>query len=189
MEHTSNTPEQWLDIPGYEGIYQASNRGRVRGVDRVLPDGRKWRGRVLKTSPDGGGYLQVGLSLSGTVSRKHVHSLIALTFMGARPVGMEVRHLNGTNTDNRAVNLSYGSRSENMRDAVRHGTHGEVRKTHCIRGHEFVESNLTANVKRRGNRGCKACSRAHGYVRYHTQLKPHFQRISDSYYGQIVGKK
>ena len=49
--------EIWKDIPGFEGLYQASNWGRVRSLDRVVTrkDGRKqlYKGKLLKIQPNG----------------------------------------------------------------------------------------------------------------------------------------
>src|SRR5262249_12949164 len=69
----------------------------------------------------------------------------------------EVRHLNGIRTDNRPENLAWGTKSENMQDAVRHGTHLETRKTHCPEGHEYTPENTIMGGRNRKSRGCKKC--------------------------------
>lgn len=51
-----------------------------------------------------------------------VHSLVAAAFIGPCPQGQEVRHKDGTRTNNTADNLEYGTRTDNLRDAIRHGT-------------------------------------------------------------------
>jgi len=50
-----------------------------------------------------------------------VHQLVARTFLGPRPDGADVRHLNGDPRDNRVDNLCYGSRTENILDHYRQG--------------------------------------------------------------------
>ncbi len=87
---------------------------------------------------------------------RFVHTLVATAFHGPRPERTECRHLNGDMLDNRAENLVWGSHSENMLDAVRHGTHGRARKTHCPSGHEYAGENLITT--RDGRRDCRWCT-------------------------------
>lgn len=103
--------EEWRDIPGYEGLYQVSNLGRVRSVDHVVT--RTVKGRILRPRLRKNGYLVVTLSGGGP---KDVHRLVALAFHGRGRPGEQVRHLNGNRTDPRAENLAWGSQSENERD-------------------------------------------------------------------------
>jgi hypothetical protein len=116
--------ELWRDIPGYEGRYQASNLGRIRSLDRRVPCAhgatRLMRGRVLK--PAGSKYdphlsVVLGHGRAGSL----VHKLVALAFLGPRPDGQEVRHLDGDPLNNRADNLAYGTRTENLLDIYRAG--------------------------------------------------------------------
>jgi hypothetical protein len=51
-----------------------------------------------------------------------VHKLVLLAFVGPNPPKYECLHANGDPADNRLVNLRWGTRSENIQDAVRHGT-------------------------------------------------------------------
>lgn len=117
--------EQWKDIPGYEGRYQVSDFGQVRSVDRrvrLVAHGvettRLARGRILKPGPSASGHLSVVLGKGNTRS---VHSLVALAFIGPRPVGADVAHRDGDPTNNAVGNLRYATRSENNRDKVLHG--------------------------------------------------------------------
>lgn len=55
-----------------------------------------------------------------------VHVLVLLAYCGPRPHKNVTRHLNGKNHDNRLENLAYGTYSDNMKDAMLHGT--SVRK-------------------------------------------------------------
>lgn len=123
--------EIWRDIPGFEGQYQASTLGRIRSLDRHVPrqaPGRKLHyvlryGYILRQTDNGHGYLQVGL---GAKCKSYkVHNLIALTFLGRRPLGADVRHLDGNRYNNRLENLMYGTRAENNRDiyAIGHKQH------------------------------------------------------------------
>ena len=68
-------------------------------------------------------YPFVVLFKDGERHEKRVHRLVLETFAGPCPVGMECRHLNGDKQDNRLCNLKWGTRKENIHDAIRHGTH------------------------------------------------------------------
>jgi hypothetical protein len=121
--------EEWRDVPGYEGLYQVSDKGRVRSLDRVVPDSRwglnRKPGKVLQPNPHSVmGYLRVVLYRQGVRRNFDVHQLVALAFIGLRPEGMEVCHNSGDVNDNRVENVRYDTRSGNMRDRARHGTYG-----------------------------------------------------------------
>jgi len=111
--------EVWKDIPGYEGRYQVSDQGRVRSLDhrvRLVSQGvettRLVPGKILRPGPSSSGHLSVSL---GKGNSKGVHTLVLLAFVGPPPEGHESLHLNHTPSDNRKVNLRYGTRSENVR--------------------------------------------------------------------------
>ena len=74
--------EIWKDIEGdYKGLYQASNLGRVRSLDRYDSMGRLRKGKIIKPWNNGYGYLVVDLKKNG--KRKHffVHRLVAFCFI------------------------------------------------------------------------------------------------------------
>lgn len=98
---------EWKTVPGHLGL-EVSSEGAVR-LD----------GKNLYIQRMSHGYLRVNVR----GKRITVHSLVALAFYGERPKGYDVRHLNGDRSDNRASNLAYGTRKENIGDAVRLGTH------------------------------------------------------------------
>lgn len=123
MSEVTPAPEEWRAVVGFEGSYEVSDLGGVRSLDRVieLSDGRRkrLRGRALKPVSDPRGYLQVTL---GRRNRRYVHTLVAEAFHGRRPDGMVVLHGPGGSTDNRKVNLSWGTQAQNIADMVRDGT-------------------------------------------------------------------
>lgn len=147
----------WRDIPGYEGHYQVSDAGEVRSLDRYVAYGRGQqmfrRGVVLKQSVNRQGYLRVALRSQ----TRRVHALVLEAFVGPRPEGADTLHANDIRTDNRLENLSWGTRRQNMLDAVKRGRHGQTRKTHCKWGHEFTAENTIEVSGRRGTRKCRAC--------------------------------
>lgn len=83
-----------------------------------------WRGygrRRLATELDRDGYPRAHVKHNGRMRRLMVHRLVAEAFIGPKPVGQEVRHLNGDKLDASARNLAYGTRQENADDRDRHG--------------------------------------------------------------------
>jgi hypothetical protein len=111
--------EEWRAVPGFEGEYEVSSFGRVRSLDRIVSQASRKglvyqkaiRGRMLrpgKTGPFG----HVSVSLR-RLNSKLVHALVAAAFIGPRPAGFDVAHLDGDGANNLADNLRYVSRSEN----------------------------------------------------------------------------
>lgn len=89
---------------------------------------------------------------------------MAEAFLGPRPDGLVVRHLDDDRTNNRASNLAYGTASDNQRDSVRNGTQADIQKTHCPAGHAYDQANTY--VDPRGSRRCRACNRAQAKASY-----------------------
>lgn len=117
--------ENWRYIPGYDGKYQVSDKGRVRSVRRTITQTRQGstfdrniQGRVLRpASSVKNPRLYVVLGRGG--SGKQVHQLVMQAFVGKPKQGEEVRHLDGNPRNNKLNNLTYGSRSENILDVFR----------------------------------------------------------------------
>jgi hypothetical protein len=156
------TDEEWRAIPGYEGLYEVSDQGRVRSLDRDWgPDSRgrrrPRRGKMLRPSTASGYPVVV---LAGRSTRS-VHSLVAEAFLGPRPSGLVVRHLNGDYLDPRAENLAYSTRKENAADMYLHGTSLAFRTRCRKRGHEFTPENTVYLTSTDGQtqRLCRACRR------------------------------
>lgn len=122
--------EVWKDVPGWEGLYKASDQGRLASYPRVRRQKmngrmhtRKYAGRILSTRPMVGGYKRSSFYDLGRVEGVIVHRIICLTFHGPAPTdGMHVRHLDGNPANNRADNLAWGTVAENAADRKVHGT-------------------------------------------------------------------
>lgn len=145
--------EHWLPVPGYEGLYEVSNRGRVWSAPRATT-----RGGLLSLVNDGRGYKHVTLTRNGKQRHYPVHQLVLLAFAGSCPEGQEVRHLDDNPAHNFwPENLIYGTHAENMEDMVRLGNHYEASMTCCPEDHEYTPENTRIGSK--GERICRACSR------------------------------
>ena len=116
--------EEWRAIPGYPD-YEASSEGHIRswkssgkaGIRRNTP-------RILKGSVNNGGYIMYAL-LHEDGSRAPIggHRLVALAFHGPCPEGMWTLHVNGDASDNRPLNVRYGTAADNSADACLHKAH------------------------------------------------------------------
>lgn len=118
--------EEWKDIPGYEGMYQASNLGNIKSVQRFVKqhNGGKQvkKEHLLKPSKSKThSYYSVVLSKNGKHKSFLVHRLVWITFNGPIPQGLEVNHLNENTLDNNLTNLNLLSHKDNMN----WGTHNE----------------------------------------------------------------
>lgn len=117
--------EVWKPVNGYEGAYEISNLGRVRSLDRIIPRPgqapERHKGRVLTPIRKTTGYLRVTLREGNRASQATIHSLVAQAFIGPRPSGADILHLDDDRTNNRLDNLRYGTRSENNIQIMEHG--------------------------------------------------------------------
>lgn len=117
--------ERWRAIPGYEGIYEVSDLGRVKSLSRPTPmrNGiRVIRERILKFQLGSKvGYPTVVIYKRGVAQTVTIHRLVMLAFVGPAPDGMEVCHGNGDPLDNRLENLRYDTRRANRADGLRLG--------------------------------------------------------------------
>ena len=121
-----NVEEEWKDIPGLEGFYQASNMGLIRSMDREVSQlshknyyTRKMKGQVIKSKLQNSGYEVVWLSKCGVVKAFTVHRLILTAFNPQCNIELDVNHIDGNKRNNKLKNLEWCSRSENIRHSHR----------------------------------------------------------------------
>lgn len=109
--------EKWLPVVGWEGLYEVSDKGRVR---RVAPGPGTRYGRVLNRTILTSGYPSVMLQKRPRKPKRvTVHSIVAAAFIGPRGPKMEVNHKDGDRTNAAADNLEYMSRNDNLLHAYR----------------------------------------------------------------------
>ena len=111
--------EVWKNIVGYEGVYQVSNIGNIKSLKRYV----KSRGGSLRQLPEkivkpllsGSGYLNVIASKNQKRQTLIVHHIVAEYFIGPRPNGLVIDHIDGNKHNNHADNLRYVSTKINLR--------------------------------------------------------------------------
>ncbi|MBM4587599.1 hypothetical protein GS507_05245 [Rhodococcus hoagii] len=182
MPKTNPTPESWRPVPGYEGSYEVSNHGQVRGLDRYGSDGRRVAGRVLTPGRHHRDrHLQVNLCKDGVARTTLLHRLVLEAFVGPCPDGSVACHWDDDPDNNHVDNLRWGTLEDNARDAVRNKKTPASTMTHCTRGHAFAGDNLA----RGGRRRCLACVRARTYLTSHALPLDAVGAVADLFYDEI----
>ena len=131
----------YLPIKGYEGLYEVSDSGTVRSLDRLVigKDGVAYpfKGKVLRAAPNKDvGYLQVNLWKDGEGTSYYVHRLVALAHI-PNPLGLpEVNHKDGNRQNPAKSNLEWSTSRENSIHAVNAGLRVYE---HRLSKEEFIE--------------------------------------------------
>lgn len=118
--------EIWKPVVGYEELYEVSNRGQIRSLDRPVYRGDKihcyMKGRVLKQSKTTTGYQKVELVKPGQKSKSFkVHRLVAFAFIPTIEGKNLVNHIDSNPINNNVENLEWCTHSENLVHAYRSG--------------------------------------------------------------------
>lgn len=159
--------EIWKDIPGYEGVYQASNIGRIRSVEGKATSNarfkqRRWKSRIIR--PKGcadyrkSGY-RVALWKNGKPRDWLVARLVALTWIPGYEPGFTVNHIDGDRLNNQIDNLEWLSLSENIKHGFNTGLYSSIQKPVIItlpNGEEIGFASRAAASRYLG--------KTHGYV-------------------------
>ena len=126
LEQKENKKEEetWKDIKGYEGLYQVSNMGRVKSLERTVTskNGSKQyrKERILKPRPNGKGYLRVNLFKSSSETKDfYIHRLVCEAFHENPENKPCVNHIDENKTNNTASNLEWCTYKENSNHGTR----------------------------------------------------------------------
>ena len=120
--------ENWKDINGYEGLYQVSDLGRVASYNRIMRDGRFYRGSIKKLSVDYKGYLTtVLMNYDYKKNSFRVSRLVGIAFIPNPENKPEINHKYGDKLDNRVTSLEWVTGSENIRHAIDTGLNSVVK--------------------------------------------------------------
>ena len=110
--------EIWKDIVGYEDLYQISNMGRVKSLERIARNNHKIKEKILTPNLNKGGYLRVHLRKDNYSYTPLIHRLVAQAFLPNPNNKPQIDHINTNKTDNRVCNLRWTTASENMKNPI-----------------------------------------------------------------------
>ena len=141
--------EIWKDIPGYERLYQASNKGRIKSIERKI-SGRVFKGHILVQSMGARRYLQVSLCRDSKRHSFFIHKLIAKTFLNPQQIDYEVDHKDRNVENNYLNNLRLSNKSNNAAN----------------RGKRKGTSSIYKGVSKNRNRNKWQSAIKHNYISY-----------------------
>lgn len=168
-----NLKEVWKDIKGYEGIYQVSNLGKVRSLDRIVTysNGAKHKhlGSIINGYISHKGYRRVELSKNGKTIKFSVHRLVAKTFLPNPKNLPQVNHKDEDKTNNRVDNLewctckynnNYGNRTKSSVQTYKHNSSIGKHVLRCdMNGNTIQEYRSTYEVE-------KLFGSSHSYIKH-----------------------
>lgn len=102
--------EIWKDVKDYEGLYQVSNLGKVKSLDRYLKNNNGYalkRGKMLNVIKRKDGYLQVTLSKNSIIKPFKIHRLVAEVFIDNPNKYICVNHKDENKENNILDNLEW----------------------------------------------------------------------------------
>lgn len=112
--------EEWKDVKGFEGIYQISNQGRLRSMERFVKcrgeNFRRLPSQIMKPMYSSQGYLNHRVTVNGKSTTLFIHRLVAEHFLNCDFDEKFVDHIDRNKTNNHASNLRFVSPKENMRN-------------------------------------------------------------------------
>ena len=111
----------WKPIVGYEGVYEVSDCGEVKSLDRVDCRGNYLKSRKMRLSNSTKGYKGVGLHMQGVRASYQVHRLVASAFLPNVQNKPQVNHIDGDKANNNLANLEWCTNGENQIHAFANG--------------------------------------------------------------------
>jgi hypothetical protein len=117
--------EVWKTLPEYDS-YQVSNLGRIASAGRVVNSVQGSRRTsygcsIIKSTDNGRGYKLVTIQVNMRRKNFYVHRLVAAAFLPNPENKKEVNHIDGDKANNRASNLEWATRLENIQHAKING--------------------------------------------------------------------
>ena len=137
--------EIWKDVLDFEGLYQISNLGNVKSLEKTYYAGnygsKRLQKEIILKPYNTRRYLCVNLTNKGVGKNYKIHRLVALHFLPFVEGKTEVNHIDGNVLNNKLDNLEWCNRSENQKHAYNTGLQ-KIRK-----GSELVYSRPVINTE------------------------------------------
>lgn len=158
--------EEWRDIPGYEGIYEASNLGQIRSKAGKTTHSkrhglRRWKQRILKPkicrNKKGRLDARVELYKDGEHKTLLVARLVAMAWVDGYKPELTVNHRDGHTLNNKADNLEWLSRGDNIRQGFEDGLYSACCQVRLKSGNTITHHDSMADASR-------SLGRCDGYI-------------------------
>ena len=161
--------EKWKDVAGYEGLYQVSNLGRIKSVERYRDNHGKPQiihEKIKNTRTKNSGYLITDLYKNNKRKSVMIHRVVASAFLPVEEIKETVNHKDGNKFNNNVENLEWSSFSEqnkhfykkglkskeNIKKAVKAMNEKSARKILCVETNEIFDSLSDASLYSKGDR-------------------------------------
>lgn len=134
--------ELWKEIEGFEGLYEVSNMGRVKALDRyVMNNGglQHKAERILKQNIQKNKHCMVVLCKNGKTYPKLVHRLVAIAFIPNPQNKPVVDHIDTDPTNNKVENLRWATVKENANNPLSRVNNSKSKKGHPYYGRPLTE--------------------------------------------------
>lgn len=134
--------EYWKDIKGYEGLYQVSNLGNIKSIDRSIKRSTslmKLKSKPISQYVGNRGYPMVSLCINGKCKRYLVHRIVAIAFLPNPLNKAYVNHIDDNKQNSNLENLEWSTPTENSIHAHKHGL------ANVARGERQHSSKLTVD--------------------------------------------
>ena len=140
--------EEYRAVKGYEGLYEVSNFGNVKSLERTDYLGRKVKERILKPGISSKHYALVILFYDGLRSVKYIHKLVAMSFLNHIPNGFKivVDHIDNNRLNNRLDNLQLINQRENTSKDRKGGTSKHI-GVHWVKPSKKWKAAISINGK------------------------------------------
>lgn len=139
--------KEWIRVKSFEGLYEVSNYGEVRTLERSVPlpnnASRLQCQRTLSCEVMDKGYRRVSLSKNGETIHKLVHVIVAEAFIHKPEFFTQVNHRNGNKGDNMAPNLEWCTEEYNHHHAIENGLRSGLSAKDILKIKEMLESGNT----------------------------------------------
>ena len=159
--------ENWVDIKGFEGLYQVSSTGKIKSLARTVSHrgfDSKRQERLLTVRKDGGGYHQYRLYKDGTSFYPKAHRLVGEHFIPNYNNLPQINHKDEDKDNNSVSNLEWCTAQQNVEHSVaKHylllSPTGEKVRVYNLRSfckqHNLAEGNLhkTISKERKHHKG------------------------------------
>ena len=148
--------ETWLPVKGYEGLYEVSDHGRVKALERYVMNngGLQHRSeKILSQQENKHGYVNVVLCKGGKINSIGVHRLVAMAFIDNPKNKPVVDHIDTNPSNNHVDNLRWVTVKENANNPLSRSHNSESKKGHPNWGRPLTEEErLKISLKNKGRK-------------------------------------